>query len=89
MKTLDRMILAVIALALAVIALNPWVAPGYVTAQSKTMDVNITGVSAHVSPLKMNIVELGGHRVSLPLARPTDSVAGVPVIVLNVNDLRK
>ena len=44
MKTLDRVILAVIALALTVIALNPWVAPGYVSAQRGIVEVDIWGI---------------------------------------------
>ncbi|MEK6711014.1 MAG: hypothetical protein AABZ64_10590 [Nitrospinota bacterium] len=75
MKKIDRVILAVIALSLTAIALNPWVAPGYVSAQ---------GIPANV-----NIAALGGHTIRLPLQRLTDDVAGFPVIVLNVNDLRK
>lgn len=45
MKKIDRVILAVIAVALTVIALNPWVAPGYVQAQGGMMRVDIVGVA--------------------------------------------
>jgi hypothetical protein len=44
MKKIDRVILAVIAAALTVIALNPWVAPGYVQAQGGVMQVDIVKV---------------------------------------------
>ena len=46
MKKIDRVILAVIAVALTVIALNPWVAPGYVSAQGQggVVQVDIVGV---------------------------------------------
>ena len=71
----DRIVFSLIALALAVIAMNPWIAPGYVSAQ---------GTAA-----KVNIAEIGGHTVHLPLSKLTDDVSGIPVIILNVNDLRK
>ena len=45
MKKIDRVILAVIAVALTVIALNPWVAPGYVNAQGGVMQVDIVGIA--------------------------------------------
>lgn len=67
MKKIDRVILAVIALALAVIALNPWVAPGYVSAQGGTMDVNIKSVA--LKPLAS--LDTPGW------------LSGIPVIVLN------
>lgn len=40
----DRIVLSLIALALAVIALNPWLAPGHVSAQGGVMQVDIVGV---------------------------------------------
>ncbi|MBI3129711.1 MAG: hypothetical protein HYZ11_19055 [Candidatus Tectomicrobia bacterium] len=68
MKKIDRIILAVIAAALTVIAMNPWVAPGYVSAQGGKVDVNIAefGLKALDPP------DIGGRR--LP---------GIPVIILN------
>lgn len=41
----DRIVLTVIALALAAIALNPWLAPGPTQAQSRVMDVNIAQIN--------------------------------------------
>jgi hypothetical protein len=63
----DRIVFSLIALALAVIALNPWIAPGYVTAQSRTMDVNIARVSSVAGVLDVNIARIGGNRFSGPL----------------------
>ena len=46
MKSLyDRILLTVIALALAAIAINPWLAPGHVTAQGRVTDVNIAEIN--------------------------------------------
>lgn len=56
----DRIVWTVIALALAVIALNPWIAPDALHAQSRTMDVNIkvNGFSVRPSnPLPVKVVE--------------------------------
>ena len=41
----DRIVLTLIALGLAVVALNPWVAPGYVSAQGGVVQVDIVGVA--------------------------------------------
>lgn len=70
MKKIDRLILAVIALALTVIALNPWVAPGYVQAQRGTMDVNIVAFSG----VRLTDYYLKTKATELP---------GIPVIVGN------
>lgn len=77
MKKIDRVILAVIALALTVIALNPWVAPTSSQAQSGKMDVNIVEVDGHrLAVPKMDLVpgRFGPTRPPLP---------GIPVIILN------
>lgn len=54
MKTLDRVILAVIALALSVIAVNPWVAPGYVQAQGGVVQVDIVRVEGKTISNKLD-----------------------------------
>ena len=41
MKSLDRFIFGIIALALSIIALNPWFAPGRAGAAGGIVDVNI------------------------------------------------
>ncbi|OGL62013.1 MAG: hypothetical protein A3J27_12140 [Candidatus Tectomicrobia bacterium RIFCSPLOWO2_12_FULL_69_37] len=69
MKKIDRIILSLIALALAVIAMNPWVAPGYVTAQGRTMDVNIVEVS-------------GVPITNYYLDSKVTKLQGIPVVVL-------
>ncbi|MBI3024091.1 MAG: hypothetical protein HYY66_00155 [Candidatus Tectomicrobia bacterium] len=66
----DRMVLSLIALALAVIALNPWVAPGYVSAQGGVMDVNIVAFSG----VRLTDYYLKTKATELP---------GIPVIVGN------
>ncbi|MBI2132250.1 MAG: hypothetical protein HYT99_05460 [Candidatus Tectomicrobia bacterium] len=68
MQQIDRVILAMIALALTVIALNPWVAPTSSQAQGQG---GVTWV---------DIRRIGGVPVDLPSARP---VPGLPVFVLN------
>jgi len=45
MTGIDRVILATIAIALVVIALNPWLAPAISQAQSGVMRVDIVGVA--------------------------------------------
>ncbi|MBI3129712.1 MAG: hypothetical protein HYZ11_19060 [Candidatus Tectomicrobia bacterium] len=67
MQKIDRVILAVIAAALTVIAVNPWIAPGYVSAQGGRMDVNIVEVSG--KPLAYHDV--------------VGRLPGIPVIILN------
>lgn len=63
----DRMVLTLIALALTVIAINPWVAPGYVSAQGGTMDVNIERFSNKL----------------LEYPRIEGRLPGIPVIIVN------
>ncbi|OGL62015.1 MAG: hypothetical protein A3J27_12130 [Candidatus Tectomicrobia bacterium RIFCSPLOWO2_12_FULL_69_37] len=68
MKKIDRMILGLIAAALTVIALNPWVTPAQTQAQGQG---GVTWV---------DIRRIGGVPVDLPSAKP---VPGLPVFVLN------
>ena len=70
MKTLDRVIFTLIALGLAAIAINPWVAPGYVQAQRVTMDVNVVAFS-------------GVRLTDYYLKTRTTELPGIPVIVGN------
>ncbi|MBI3127897.1 MAG: hypothetical protein HYZ11_09860 [Candidatus Tectomicrobia bacterium] len=63
----DRIVFSLIALALAVIAMNPWVAPGYVSAQGGKVDVNV--------------VEFAGTLFSEPNVK--GRLPGIPVIILN------
>ncbi|MBI3024089.1 MAG: hypothetical protein HY618_03105 [Candidatus Tectomicrobia bacterium] len=68
----DRMVLSLIALALAVIALNPWVAPTSSQAQGGKVDVNIVEVRGKPL-LNFDMV---------PSMRGTD-LPGLPVYILN------
>jgi len=59
----DRIVWTVIALALAVIALNPWIAPIDSSAQSGTMRVNVAELGGHAldygGPIPVIIVQKG------------------------------
>ncbi len=57
----DRTVWTVIAAALTLIALNPWIAPGRLDAQSRIMDVNIRQINNRYmgpkNPLYVRVVK--------------------------------